>query len=102
MAKHKTNTHLPAPPAAPPAAAPRLAVALLTVMGELVVVAACILGFVTATSWLLAGAELHSRSAPTHRPPPREFVCWVDRRYGEMCEPAGPPPPRRHYARDIY
>jgi hypothetical protein len=103
MAKHKTVTHLPAPPAAPPPAAPRLAVGLLTVMGDLVVVAACVLGFVTAASWLLAGAELRSRNVPAHPARPTEWVCWLDRRYGEMCEPANRPPTvRRHYARDVY
>jgi hypothetical protein len=102
MAKHKTITHLP-PPAAPPPAAPRLAIQLLVLMGEVAVIGAAVLGFVTATSWLLAGAELRSRSAPAHPPRPTEWVCWLDRRYGEMCEPADRQPPvRRHYARDGY
>jgi hypothetical protein len=86
VAKHKTVTHLPpsAPPPSP-APAPRLVAQLLTAAGDLVVLGACVLGFVTAVGWLIAGAELRSRSAPAH--PPR-WVCWIDRRYGEeMCEP---------------
>jgi hypothetical protein len=98
MAKHKSVTHLPPPPApaAPPA---RLAVQLMTALGELVIVAAYILGIVTAVGWALAGLDRRSR---TVRPalPPTEYVCWHDRLYGEMCLPADRPPVvRRHYAR---
>ncbi len=71
---------------------------LLTIAGELVVVAACVLGFVTAGSWLIAGADLRSGSAQPPPPASREVwyqeyprerqVCWWDRRYGgEICEP---------------
>jgi hypothetical protein len=72
-------------------------------MGELVVVAAGIIGFVTIAGWLLASADLRSRSARNPPLPQATWVCWVDRRFGEMCEPANRlPPVRRHYARDVY
>jgi hypothetical protein len=102
VAKHKTVTHLPSAPAS--ASAPRLAAQLLTVAGELVIVAACVLGLVTAGRWLIAGADLRGRAA---RQPPlqqREIVLWchVDRRGYEWCErePVYRPPVRRFYARD--
>jgi len=49
MPKHKTVTHLPAPPPA----APLLAVQLFVALGELVIIAASILGLVTAVGWML-------------------------------------------------
>jgi hypothetical protein len=88
VAKHKTVQHLPAPPPAPPAPAPRLLAQLLTALGELIVVAIFGLGVFTAAMWLIAGWEMRSRPAPTHPPRPTEWVCWTDRRYGEVCEPA--------------
>lgn len=71
---------------------------LLTIAGELVVVAACVLGFVTAGSWLIAGADLRSSFVQQLPPASREVwyqedpgrlqACWWDRRYGgEICEP---------------
>jgi hypothetical protein len=72
-------------------------------MGDLIMVSVSVVRIVTVAGWLVAGAELRSRSVPTHPPRPTEWVCWLDRRYGEMCEPADRPPPvRRHYARDGY
>jgi hypothetical protein len=87
--------------APPPAPGPRLAAELLSAAGELVIVAACILGFVTAGSWLITGADLHSRT--TRQPPPAQvWRCWWDRRYGrEICEPPyRQPPMRRYFMRD--
>jgi hypothetical protein len=102
MAKHKSVAHFPAAPATS-SPAPRLAVQLFVTMGELIAVGLCILGAVTAAGWLIAGAEMRGKSTPTHPPRPTEWVCWIDRRYGEMCEPAyRSPPMRRHYARDGY
>jgi hypothetical protein len=97
MAKHKTVTHIPAaPPPVTAAPAPRLAVQLLTVLGEFIVVAACILGIVTAIGWLLAGIDRGrvARPAPL---PPRDWVCWTDRR-GEVCRTEEHRPYRRQYA----
>jgi hypothetical protein len=97
MAKQKTVTHLPATPT------PRLAHQLVTAAGEMVILAACVLGFVTAASWLIAGYELRTRSTPTRPPRPTEWVvCRLDRHFGEMCQTDRPPPVRRHYARDGY
>jgi hypothetical protein len=99
MSKHKTVTHIPAaPPLSPPAPAPRLAVQLLTVLGEFVVVAACILGIVTAIGWVLSGID-RSRVVRPAPVPPREWVCWMDPR-GEACRTAERRPYRRQYARD--
>jgi hypothetical protein len=59
---------------------------------------------VTACAWLLAGYDAYSRIARPDRPP-RELVCWMDRRYGEMCEPVErwlPDGPRRHYVVSYY
>jgi hypothetical protein len=67
-----------------------------------VVVAACVLGFVTAAGWMIAGADMRTIRA-TRQPPLQQatLVCWIDRRYGEMCMPADrPPPARRHFAGD--
>jgi hypothetical protein len=79
MSKHKTVTHVPAAPApSPPAAAtpaPRLAVQLLTVLGELVVVVAAVLGIVTAVTWALAGMD-RTRIARQPQRPTAEWVCW--------------------------
>jgi hypothetical protein len=99
MAKHKSSIHLPPPPAAP---ASRLAVQLLTAAGELVIIAACVLGLVTAGSWLIAGAELHSRSARQPAVPREVWHCRWDRRYGgDICEPPYRlPPVRRYFMRD--
>jgi hypothetical protein len=85
MAKHKSSIHLPPPPAAP---APRLAVQLLTAAGDLVIVAACVLGLVTGISWLIAGADLAGGFA-RQPPAPREvWHCWWDWRYGgDICKP---------------
>jgi hypothetical protein len=96
MAKHKSIIHMPA--AAPPPPAPRLAVQMLTVMGELMVVAACILGIVAGAGWMLDKGKVARPSAP-----PTTWACWVDRRYGEMCEPAARPfAPRRHFVHDFH
>jgi hypothetical protein len=97
MAKHKSSIHLP-PPSAPAA---RLAVQLLTAAGEILIVAACVLGLVTAGSWLIAGADLRSRSA-RQPPAPQVWHCWWDRRYGgDICEPPYRlPPVRRYFLRD--
>jgi hypothetical protein len=66
-------------------------------------VAVCVVGVVTIVGYVLAGAELRTRSGTPRRAPPKEYVCWTDRRYGEMCEPADrQPTARRHYARDVY
>jgi len=80
---------------------------VLAVAGDLVIIAACILGFVTAASWLIAGADLHSKTvqqpAPAQQPPPAQvWRCWWDRRYGgEICEPPYRlPPMRRYFMRD--
>jgi hypothetical protein len=64
-------------------------VQLISAAGELVIIAACVLGLVTAGSWLIAGAELRSRSAQPPSPPSREvWYWWWDRRYGgDICEP---------------
>jgi hypothetical protein len=100
MSKHKTVTHVPAAPApSPPApATPRLAAQLLTALGELVVVAAAVLGIVTAVSWALAGMD-RTRIARQPQQPAAEWVCWVDR-YGEICRPVDHRPgPRRYFAR---
>jgi hypothetical protein len=96
MAKHKSSIHLPSAPVAP---APRLLVHLLTTAGDLVIVAACVLGFVTAGIWLIAGADLRNRSA-WQQPAPavREvWYCWWDRRYGDICERSYRLPAARHY-----
>jgi hypothetical protein len=106
MAKHKSSIYLPPsppPPSPPPPAASRLVVQLLTTAGELVIFAACVLGIVTAGSWMIAGADLRSRSARQLPPPPREvWHCWWDRRYGgNLCEPPYRlPPGRRYFMRD--
>jgi hypothetical protein len=96
MAKQKTVTHLPAP------STPRLAAQLFTAMGELVMIAVCVVGIVTIVGRVVAGAELKSRER-LRSSPPRWEVCRFDRQFGEMCAPADPPPPVRwHYARELY
>jgi hypothetical protein len=100
VAKHKTITHLPA---APPPPAPRLVAQLLVAAGELLVLSVCVVGVVTVVGWIIAWTD---RRAPGVQRPPLEqarLVCWIDRRYGEMCEPAYRSPPMPpHYARDFY
>jgi hypothetical protein len=106
MAKHKSFIHIPLPPAAPspppppapappPAApAPRLAVQVLTVAGDLIIIAACVLGFVTAGNWLIAGVDPHSGTVRQSPSAPREvWHCWWDQRYGEICQPSYRLPP---------
>jgi hypothetical protein len=100
MAKQKLVTHLPASPPAP-----RLAGQLVTAAGELIVVAAAILGIVVAVIWLRDGYDLHSRIARHDRPPGQWLHCWRDRYGGELCRPEdrGPPgyaPVRRHFVSD--
>jgi hypothetical protein len=97
VAKHKTVTHLPAPPSSP-----RLAGQLVTAAGELLVIAAAILGIVVAVIWLRDGYDLHNRMARHDRPPGQWLHCWRDRYGGELCRPddRGPLGYRRHYARD--
>jgi hypothetical protein len=102
VAKHKTVTHLPAATSPAPASAPRLTAQLLTVAGELVIVAACVLGLITAGNWLITGYDVRSRAA--RQPPPmaaREvWHCWWDR-YGEICRPVDRGMQiRRYWARD--
>jgi hypothetical protein len=64
MAKLKTVTHaLPAP------STPRLAAQLFTAMGELVMIAVCIVGIVTVVDWVQAGTELKSRERLRSSPP---------------------------------
>jgi hypothetical protein len=91
MAKYKTVTHLPAPPAPP---APRLAVQLLVIMGEVAVIGAAILGFMTVGRWVLLADTDMRREARQPRPPV-ERVCWRDR-HGEVCE-SRQQAPRRNY-----
>ncbi len=73
---------------------------LLTVLGELVVVATAVLGIVTAVTWALAGMD-RTRIARQPRRPAAEWVCWTDRR-GEVCRTEERRPYRRQYARDNY
>jgi hypothetical protein len=66
-------------------------------------VAISIVGGVTGVGWIIAGADLRIRERPRPPAPRPDLICWMDRRYGEMCAPADRPPPvRRHYARDFY
>jgi hypothetical protein len=92
VAKHKTVLHSPAAPSPP------LAVQIMTALTQLVMVAVFLIGVVTLGAWLFAGLDVYAKMARPDRPP-RELVCWMDRRYGKMCEAADRPPPvRRHYA----
>jgi hypothetical protein len=100
VGKHKTVTHLPAPPAA----APRLLSQVMTTMGELALVGIGVVGAVVVVNWLLVGFDVSTRPARHGAPPqqsPWVLHCWYDRRYGgEICEPPYKVPPRRFYARD--
>jgi hypothetical protein len=102
MAKVKTVHNTPPPsPAAPAASSPPLAVALITALAQLVMIAVFAVGIATVATWTLDGAGLRvTRTARQPAPPRGEWVhCWRDPRYGEMCEPAAPRPgwPRRNY-----
>jgi hypothetical protein len=72
MAKRKTVTHLPAPRPA----APRLAAQVLTVAGEFVIVAACVLGLVTAGSWPVTGYDMHGRAPRYTQQREVTWRCW--------------------------
>jgi hypothetical protein len=94
MSKHKAVVHLPAPTSAP---APRLAAQLVTAIGDIVAVGLCVIGAAMVVTWVIAGMDPRVREHP--RAPQWEraaMVCWIDRRYGEMCVPEDRPPVRRH------
>jgi hypothetical protein len=82
MAKHKTVTHLPAPPSSP-----RLAAQLVTAAGELIVVGLAVVGIVVVFNWLMDSPDVRRRLAPRQRP---DLICFNDRRTGEWCQPDHP------------
>jgi hypothetical protein len=100
VAKHRTVTHLPAPPSSP-----RLAGQLFTAIGELIAVAVFGLGVWTLAAWLLWGDAV---ALPPGVEWPRPGIdravwrCHYDPQHGERCWPTYRIPERRHFVRDIY
>jgi hypothetical protein len=88
MTKHKTVTY---PPMASPSAL-RLAAQLLVTVGELMTIIVCAASIMAIISRFIFGPELQGRDVPARRSPPKEWVCWTDRRYSEMSAPADHPP----------
>lgn len=98
MAKHKTVTHLPAPPSAP-----RLFPQLMTALGELIAVAVFGLGVWTLATWLLWGEAVHFPPLDTGTRPGIDRAVWrchYDPQMGERCWPTYRPPERRHFVRE--
>src|SRR5262245_13781570 len=98
---HKIVNHLPAPVPPPPASAapaPRLAVQLFVAIGELLTLAACVLGIVTAVCWLLKPPRPPVDTSIERRMP-SPWTCGLDRHGVEWCRHDDRSPARRHYAR---